>query len=1001
MANRDLTYLISFDAESGGLDGASEEIDRITKALDDIDSSAVDIDVDSRELEDATDEVEDLGDELRRMERQRVEIDVDGDEVERAASDVLALQAELDEFSAEQFRIDMELDLEESQARLRELADQLQELEEFDMPGVRAEVLSEFGEVQQRVEGLEQDLRDLDAAADSVGSGSGLTELGESAERASQGVGTLRDRSDQSRSVLANMAGNAAQDLGELGGAAGTAGIAISQMVEYAVDGNIALRNFASIVGPMAAIGGATLAITSGFRAVSEVLGRSAENVEALNEQMDGLDVTASDLLQMFSENKDALILPEEITVSWGDYVNVLQEMLHVGDGFEEFDVAEILNDAGISLSTFAHLIEDAADSTATWDEQTQAMATFMGELQRALDAGAISAEEYDAALRSFVENEDNVRNAQQAATREAELFAASIDEINAAMDTHTGAAEDMAGLWETLVNDLADGSLETAAAREAWNTLRVELGLTEEAMAELAQQKVDEKLQEDADAAEEVADAARDAAEATEDWIRANREFDPNDLRWALVADGANKLREGVELTATQVEALQGLVEQYGLSETDVLDEGLRMWEDHQQAAEEALQAEADAVEDAIEGLQEHAGAVIEAAQAFVEMQSAVDDVARSLDDVADRGGAMSGVLAELGRIGELGQSQELIGFVGGLQGVVDAIDELSRSDLEGLDLVPDTWDEVLNMPEELGPVVQALGTFAGDVQREMSQAFEAGGDAGVREWAENTRTAITEALLGAADLTEGQVNEILSALGLLPEQIEMAIVISNQERATSVIESMASVIAGLPAETQLRIAAVADTDPIAALQLTIDALAAQGYEIPVELVALVDELDGEVEAHVPPPVTVGVEGDMLPVTKAVEDFTAEEKSVVVKAEADTEDAEVDLGKTAEPRTAQFEIDLWNIIVQNALLNKVAEPRTAKITAEAHTFAAENALDAAAADRTAAIDGFLRSFPTERDIVNRLTGGKGHIVIPVDTRIRYVARIDGSRVPG
>ena len=66
-------------------------------------------------------------------------------------------------------------------------------------------------------------------------------------QQVNDGLGTMRTKmdsvrssSDQSRSVLANLAGNAAQDLGALSGVVGSLGVGIGQLAEYAVDGNIA-----------------------------------------------------------------------------------------------------------------------------------------------------------------------------------------------------------------------------------------------------------------------------------------------------------------------------------------------------------------------------------------------------------------------------------------------------------------------------------------------------------------------------------------------------------------------------------------------------------------------------------------------------------------------------------------------------------------------------------------------------------------------------------------
>jgi hypothetical protein len=87
---------------------------------------------------------------------------------------------------------------------------------------------------------------------------------------AQDGIRKVGDEADQSRSVLANMAGNAAQDLGALGGVAGTAGVAIGQLAEYATEGNINLTNLAKVAGPMVGLAVATAAVTYAISAMTD-----------------------------------------------------------------------------------------------------------------------------------------------------------------------------------------------------------------------------------------------------------------------------------------------------------------------------------------------------------------------------------------------------------------------------------------------------------------------------------------------------------------------------------------------------------------------------------------------------------------------------------------------------------------------------------------------------------------------------------------------------------
>lgn len=97
--------------------------------------------------------------------------------------------------------------------------------------------------------------------------------------------GEVDDSVRGSGSVLANMVGNATQDLGALGGLAGSAGVAIGQMGEYMTDAALGgeklgsiLTNFSKTAVPIAAIG-AAIALTT------KVMGDAAKREEEIAEQ--------------------------------------------------------------------------------------------------------------------------------------------------------------------------------------------------------------------------------------------------------------------------------------------------------------------------------------------------------------------------------------------------------------------------------------------------------------------------------------------------------------------------------------------------------------------------------------------------------------------------------------------------------------------------------------------------------------------------------------------
>lgn len=159
------------------------------------------------------------------------------------------------------------------------------------------ETVAEIEAAGRSVDGYIQDLRrmglsyddvraDVDELADSIRkvetTRSSIDTLRAPLKDVDTDLQTVRDSADQSRSVLANMVGNSVQDLGALGGVAGTAGMAIGQMAEYAADGNLKLAGFAKVIGPMALI-------AAGVAGVSWVLGKLREDTEKATAAFEGM----------------------------------------------------------------------------------------------------------------------------------------------------------------------------------------------------------------------------------------------------------------------------------------------------------------------------------------------------------------------------------------------------------------------------------------------------------------------------------------------------------------------------------------------------------------------------------------------------------------------------------------------------------------------------------------------------------------------------------------
>ena len=154
-------------------------------------------------------------------------------------------------------------------------------------------------------------------------------------------LGNIGRSADSSQSVMANMVGNATQDLGALGGVAGSAGVAIGQMGEYMVDaagsgeklGSV-IGNFATIGVPLAAVGLATQQISSHFAGIRKA---NEANTKQAEEFADALaeGATAAEAVETALVNAGKV----EFTTKGGDVFDVTGRLAELGLTVEQFSV--------------------------------------------------------------------------------------------------------------------------------------------------------------------------------------------------------------------------------------------------------------------------------------------------------------------------------------------------------------------------------------------------------------------------------------------------------------------------------------------------------------------------------------------------------------------------------------------------------------------------------------------------------------------------------------
>lgn len=146
---------------------------------------------------------------------------------------------------------------------------------DFDPSGVKQATteFQLFGQAMERT--FQQAASNARKAFDNVES---------SAAGASKKLKDTADDADRSRSVFANFAGNAAQEIPGLSQAFGPLNVAIGQFAEYAAEGGIKLKGLIAVAGPLAGIGIAVGAIAGKFADLSKNSEFAEERVDRLTE---------------------------------------------------------------------------------------------------------------------------------------------------------------------------------------------------------------------------------------------------------------------------------------------------------------------------------------------------------------------------------------------------------------------------------------------------------------------------------------------------------------------------------------------------------------------------------------------------------------------------------------------------------------------------------------------------------------------------------------------
>jgi hypothetical protein len=359
---------------------------------------------------------------------------------------------------------------------------------------------------------------------------------------------TTRSSADQSRSVLANLAGNTAQDLGELGGVVGTLGVGVGQLAEYAVDGNISLKNLAGLAGPMLGLAAAGAAVQDVMGNIAATKAFNAEQVQGFSDAIGDLGNTSLALREALDGVFNARVDDDSL---WGQLTG----------GQKTEDLADNLATVGVSLSDIDEIIRSGADDRASWE-----LLPAVQDLDRVIQAAGVSTDEYGRIMDGVFESTMNYTTATKGAAAGAEFFGSSLASINdtiAAADLAEnplarldwglfvqagGALVDLKAIWNDVVRDLFDGGAEFDTTAANVDILAEALHLNADEVVALAREQTSTtKTTNDLQGATRGAASAQDDAAAAAD---ANRDA-LNDQRDAI-QDVIDKTLEMIDASHT-----------------------------------------------------------------------------------------------------------------------------------------------------------------------------------------------------------------------------------------------------------------------------------------------------------------------------------------------------------------------------------------------------------------------------------------------------------------
>lgn len=456
-----------------------------------------------------TKELQGIGKEADKLDGTKIELPIEAD-TKKADRDIAGLMSKVERLGGDAGTILLTSNATEIAG---EIADLIIDIDRLDASDPTVDVKA------TQINALQGDLDQIEAKIREVNS----VPIEVDTRRATTGIDDIGKSAGSSKSALANMVGNSAQDLGALGGIAGSTGVAIGQMAEYMADAAFEGETLTAVAGNFAKVAGPILAIGAAVGVFQGVLS-SLKSDEA-----DAAQAT-KDLGSAFEKTHNWVLAATDVLnkQDWESYTN---RVTNFGEAINETFVGKALSKLPVFGSHFKQVTTDivaglakvglAQDDVAkTTEGNTIVNKDFEQSLLDGLKTGKLTEREYkdiEDAVHSYQIEVKDAKTEQEKANLTAATFAETVRSITNQNDPLAQHAD----LWAQLERAITAG--DNGAAANLANALGSLLGMDPSQVTATALGDLADKEKDATKAAEDLAKKQQDVSDAlgniTTDW--------------------------------------------------------------------------------------------------------------------------------------------------------------------------------------------------------------------------------------------------------------------------------------------------------------------------------------------------------------------------------------------------------------------------------------------------------------------------------------------------